>query len=80
MSYSVSKIATKCQNCPHKEDCEHKYMEMCAVADISQSNTIDNGVSYHLPFLRDTSALSRIQEDINKSLIKQLSIGFKECD
>lgn len=80
MSYSVSKTATKCQNCPHKDDCEHKTMTMCAVAEISKSATADNGVSYHLPYARDTSTLSRIQEDINKSIMKQLSIGFKECD
>lgn len=80
MSYSVSKLSAKCQNCPHKDDCGHKTMMMCAVADISQSNTIDNGVSYHLPFTRDISVLSRIQEDINKSIMKQLSIGFKERD
>ena len=55
-------------------------MTMCAVAEISKSATIDNGVSYHLPYARDTSTLSRIQEDINKIIMKQLSIGFKECD
>lgn len=80
MSHSVSKLSTKCQKCYHKDDCEHKTMMMCAVVEISQSATIDNGVSYHLPFTRDTSVLSRIQEDINKSIMKQLSIGFKERD
>lgn len=33
---TLSKLAEKCKACPKVDSCDHKRMEMCALAELSQ--------------------------------------------
>ena len=34
MAEPLSKLAEKCKSCPKSEKCDHKRMELCALADL----------------------------------------------
>nr|DAM69043.1 MAG TPA: hypothetical protein [Caudoviricetes sp.] len=38
MAEPLSKLAEKCKSCPKSEKCEHKRMELCALADLPPQN------------------------------------------
>ena len=38
MAEPLSKLAEKCKSCPKSEKCDHKKMELCALADLPQQN------------------------------------------
>lgn len=38
MAEALSKLAEKCKSCPKSEKCDHKRMELCALADLPPQN------------------------------------------
>lgn len=38
MAESLSKLAEKCKSCPKVNECNHKEMELCALADLPPQN------------------------------------------
>ena len=76
MAETLSKLAEKCKSCPKSEKCDHKRMELCALADLppqnlasaTQSILIDN----MSPILREEikSPLSpfRYKDELEKAL------------
>ena len=38
MAEPLSKLAEKCKTCPKTEKCDHKRMELCALADLPPQN------------------------------------------
>lgn len=38
MAEPLSKLAEKCKSCPKSEKCDHKRIELCALADLPQQN------------------------------------------
>ncbi len=86
MTYSVSKIAKKCDECPKKDKCEHKRMELCAAAELpitapsSNEKCLDSAT---VPLLRERieSPLSPFayRDELEKELYKALSVNHKIC-
>lgn len=86
MAEPLSKLAEKCKSCPESEKCDHKRMELCALADLppqnlasaTQSILIDN----MSPILREEikSPLSpfrykdELEKALNERIYKQLFI------
>lgn len=84
MAEPLSKLAEKCKSCPESEKCDHKRMELCALADLppqnlasaTQSILIDN----MSPILREEikSPLSpfgykdELEKALNERIYKQL--------
>ena len=76
MAESLSKLSSKCASCPKVNECNHKEMELCALADLppqdlasaTQSILIDNAS----PILREEikSPLSpfRYKDELEKAL------------
>lgn len=82
MTYSVSKIAKKCDECPKKDKWEHKRMELCAVEELPSTIPSSNGRcldSATVPLLRERieSPLSPFayRDELEKELYKALSIN-----
>lgn len=54
---TLSKLAEKCKACPKVDSCDHKKMEMCALAELPQSAmaevTTTASVSAMAPVLRE---------------------------
>lgn len=70
---NLSKMATKCQVCPDRDKCDHKYMEACAYIErpkITASNTIPNDTN--IPVMNIGSVISANMGDIAKKLEKEL--------
>lgn len=38
MAESLSKLSSKCVSCPKVNECDHKEMELCALADLPPQN------------------------------------------
>ena len=38
MAEHLSKLSEKCKSCPKSEKCDHKRMELCALADLPPQN------------------------------------------
>lgn len=36
--YSLSKVSEKCKSCPKIDTCDHKKMELCALAELPEQN------------------------------------------
>ena len=36
--YSLSKLSEKCKSCPKVDTCDHKRMELCALAELPEQN------------------------------------------
>lgn len=63
MAESLSRLAEKCKNCPKLEKCDHKRMELCALADLPPQNL----ASATQDILRDTT-MSALREEIKSPL------------
>lgn len=54
---TLSKLSEKCKACPKVDSCDHKQMEMCALAELPQSAmaevTTTASVSVMAPVLRE---------------------------
>ena len=54
---TLSKLAEKCKVCPNVDSCDHKKMEMCALAELPQramaEATVPVSVSAMTPVLRE---------------------------
>lgn len=80
MAEPLSKLAEKCKSCPKSEKCDHKRMELCALADLPPQNLasatqgilIDN----MSPILREEikSPLSpfRYKDELEKALNERI--------
>lgn len=76
MAEHLSKLAEKCKSCPKSEKCDHKRMELCALADLPQQNyaSATQGILIDaaMPVLREeiTSPLSpfRYKDELEKAL------------
>ena len=86
MTYSVSKIAKKCDECPVKEKCENKRLELCEAAELplilnANEKYLDSAA---VPFLRERieSPLSPFsyRDELEKELHKALSVNHKICE
>ena len=55
--YSLSKLSEKCKSCPKVDTCEHKKMELCALAELPARVSADIGnvavVSASVPYMRE---------------------------
>lgn len=40
---TLSKLSEKCKACPRVDTCDHKRMELCALAELPKRATIDAG-------------------------------------
>ena len=53
----LSKLSEKCKACPKDDSCDHKKMEMCALAELPSKMCADAGqtasVNATVPFLRE---------------------------
>ncbi len=83
MGYSLSKLSEKCKVCPKMDKCEHKKMELCALAELpSQMNiSASQGILENsaMPLLREKvkSPLSPFtyKDELEKEIYKSLSIN-----
>ena len=54
---TISKLASKCEVCPKVDSCDHKRMEMCALAEVPTKACADVGqaalVSSSMPVMRE---------------------------
>lgn len=57
MAESLSKLSSKCASCPKTEKCNHKRMELCALADLPPQNlaSATQGILMDtaMPFMRE---------------------------
>lgn len=72
MSYSVSKTATRCQKCFHKEECEHKYMEMCAVAEFQTEKPLNIQIEQNIA---QPTLVRECEKEIMKLLHRNMMYG-----
>lgn len=76
MAEYLSKLAEKCKSCPKSEKCDHKRMELCALADLPPQNlaSATQGIltDVAMPVLREEikSHLSpfRYKDELEKAL------------
>lgn len=76
MGYSLSKLSKKCKACPKVDSCNHRKMEMCALAELPPKMCADAGltasVSVSAPILRERieSSLSPFvyKDELEKAL------------
>lgn len=76
---TISKLAQKCQNCPNKDRCSYKYMELCAynnervaasviTENFSQSATVKH--DYRSIKVSETETITIDMEEMKKQLEK----------
>lgn len=73
---TLSKLSEKCKACPKVDSCDHKKMEMCALAELPPKMCADTGltasVSVSAPILRERieSSLSPFayRDELEKAL------------
>lgn len=83
MAEPLSKLAEKCKICPKSEKCDHKRMELCALADLPQQNLASATQSILIdnmsPILREEikSPLSpfRYKDELEKALKERIFKG-----
>jgi hypothetical protein len=76
MAEPLSKLAEKCKSCPKSKKCDHKRMELCALADLPPQNlsSATQGILIDaaMPVLREEikSPLSpfRYKDELEKAL------------
>lgn len=86
MAYDLSKLSEKCKACPKLEKCNHKEMELCALAELPAQNIASAVQSaMHdaaMPLLRERieSPLSPFayKDELEKELYKELSINHMQ--
>lgn len=78
---ALKRMSKKCQECPNKDKCDHKRMELCAYFEdkpMIESNTVDNIQPNLMPLMRETIQISiggvlsnvykdEIEREINKA-------------
>ena len=86
--YSLSKLSEKCKSCPKVDTCDHKRMELCALAELPEQNIASATQSamqdVAMPLLRERieSPLSpfayrdELEKALNESLFKDRFIQF----
>ena len=86
--YSLSKLSEKCKSCPKVDTCDHKKMELCALAELPEQNiasAIQSAMQdVAMPLLRERieSPLSpfaykdELEKALNESLFKDRFIQF----
>ena len=86
--YSLSKLSEKCKSCPKVDTCDHKRMELCALAELPEQNIASATKSamqdVAMPLLRERieSPLSpftyrdELEKALNESLFKDRFIQF----
>ena len=86
--YSLSKLSEKCKSCPKVDTCDHKRMELCALAELPEQNiasAIQSAMQdVAMPLLRERieSPLSpfaykdELEKALNESLFKDRFIQF----
>ena len=80
MAEPLSKLAEKCKSCPKSEKCDHKRMELCALADLPPQNLASATQSILMdnmsPVLREEikSPLSpfRYKDELEKALNERI--------
>lgn len=84
--YSLSKLSEKCKSCPKVDTCDHKRMELCALAELPEQN-IANAIQsamqdMAMPLLRERieSPLSPFtyKDELEKELYKALCINHMQ--
>lgn len=54
---TLSKLSEKCKSCPSVDKCDHKRMELCALAELPPKMCVDVGqiasVSAAMPLMRE---------------------------
>ena len=87
-SYSLSKLSEKCKSCQDVDTCDHKRMELCALAELPEQNiasAIQSAMQdVAMPLLRERieSPLSpftykdELEKALNESLFKDRFIQF----
>ncbi len=83
---TISKMAERCQKCPERDKCSHKYMEMCAYYDepqIAISTGAGAGMSAAASASRETMQINVggvittvYKDDIEKEIYKELRKPF----
>lgn len=86
---SLSRMAKKCESCPKRDKCNHKYMEACAYIDKPNAKraTVNNAVNASMPNMRETMKINvggdiitaykdEIEKEIYKALRESFSIGL----
>ena len=84
--YSLSKLSEKCKSCPKVDACDHKRMELCALAELPKQNiasAIQSAMQdAAMPLLRERieSPLSPFtyKDELEKELYKALSINHMQ--
>ena len=84
--YSLSKLSEKCKSCPKVDTCDHKKMELCALAELPEQNiasAIQSEVQdVAMPLLRERieSPLSPFayKDELEKELYKALCINHMQ--
>ena len=83
MGYSLSRMSRMCSSCPKKDECDHKKMELCALAELPQQVSMSVGQSlamdYQIPLMREpiNSPLSPFayKDELIKEISKSLDIN-----
>lgn len=84
--YSLSKLSEKCKSCPKVDTCDHKRMELCALAELPEQNIASVTQSamqdVAMPLLRERieSPLSPFtyKDELEKELYKALCINHMQ--
>ena len=84
--YSLRKLSKKCKSCPKIDTCDHKRMELCALAELPEQNVasaIQSAMQDEtMPLLRERieSPLSPFayKDELEKELYKALSINHMQ--
>ena len=83
---SLSKLSEKCKSCPKVDTCDHKKMELCALAELPEQNIASAMQSamqdVAMPLLRERieSPLSPFtyKDELEKELYKELCINHMQ--
>ncbi len=85
MGYSLSKLSERCKGCPKMDKCEHKKMELCALAELPPQIGINAGQGIlensAMPLLREKikSPLSPFayKDELEKEIYKSISVNHE---
>lgn len=87
---ALKRMSKKCQECPNKDKCDHKRMELCAYFEdkpMIESNTVNNYQPNLMPVARETMTINvggvltqvykdDIQKELYKSLYEHLTLNY----
>lgn len=63
MAHSLSKLSTKCKNCPNLDKCNQKEMELCALAELPTQASANITQS-----VMDNASMPLLREPIKNTL------------